>query len=1177
MLRRILLIGVIILVGSLLCLAQETRSTIVGHVTDSSGAAIANAQVLVANQETGVTSTLGSNSDGLYTASLLLPGTYRVSVQVPGFKQFVRENIQLQVADRLEVNATLDVGTQQETVVVSGTPELLSTETASLGTVITSKQIADLPISYGNPFLLIGLSGGTTFTGNPRLDRPFEPTHVVGYSIDGTRSNRSDITLDGSPASATADAGQVIASYVPLTEMLSEFKVQTATFDAAMGNTEGGVTNLSTKYGTNELHGRAYYSITRKQFWANDYFNNLLGRERPDFRFNRWGGVLGGPVFIPKVYNGRNKTFFFVGYEGLNDSRPRYDSATPQVPTPAMKNGDFSALLSPPGGSAYQIYNPYTRRRVGSQFMEDPFPGNRIPVQFWNPVGKAILDRYYPNPTSPGDALGNGNLLRPDLAETSDYYNYSIRLDHSIGEKQRLYGRFSDYNRNSNYNNYFNNLATGTFFQFMSKNVVFDDTVILSPTLVLDVRYGYNRFIRAQDGNPASQGFDLTTLGLPASYNNAIPADIRRFPRIDVTNYIGTATSGEYRPVDTHSLAGSVTKTIGTHSIRGGMEFRAYRENDVFYANDQTGRFIFDSTYTRGPLDNSANSPSSIGQSVAALLLGIPSSSSYVSRAASYAEQSKTWGLYAQDDWKVLPKLTLNIGLRWEFESPLTERFNRSVQDFDPNYVQPFNSAAVAAYTANYSRNPLPVTPAQFGARGGLTFANGGLYNTPKKNLLPRVGFAYQLNAKTVLRGGFGIYQGFLGERRGDVIQSGFSQNTPFVPFAPNGTTLLNTLSNPFPGGIVEPVGAAGGYQTFLGQALTFFNQNPKMPKMSRWQMNIQRQLPGSIVFEVSYVGNKGTAVDLNRNINALPNQYLSTSNVRDNATNTFLTGQVPNPFVGLLPSTAPSSFTSTTIARQQLLLPYPEFGTITTTTNEGYSWYHALQLHADKRFGDGLSVLFNYTFSKFMQATELLNAGDPAPTRMISDQDSPHRFSSSVIYNLPFGRGQRFFPKTNAWVDGVIGGWEVTAIWAMQSGLPLNFGSTTNSATTDYFFANTGGAPQVALPSAQQSIYQWFNTSAFVTANAAQPISHLRVNPYRFSTVRGPRINNVDISVLKDFRIPEGHALRFSAQALNAFNHALLPTPNLTQNNALFGTSYTSSNQGNYPRRLQLELKYSF
>src|SRR4051794_28792492 len=443
--------------------SQETRGTIVGRVTDPTGAAIPNADVQVVNQAMGTTVTLKSNESGIYTAPLLLPGLYKITVSGAGFKTFVRENVQLQVADRLEVNATLEVGGAEQSITVSGTPELMNTETASMGNVVSSRQIQDLPLAYGNPFSLIGVTSGAAFTGNPKLNRPFEPTHIVGFAINGTRGNRSDVTLDGAPATATANANEVIASYVPITDMLTEFRVQTATFDAAVGNTEGGVTNLMIKSGTNELHGTAYYSMTRKSLWANDFFNNSLGRERGDYRFNRPGFTIGGPVWIPKVYNGRNKTFFQFGFEDIHDSRPRYDSTTPQVPTPAMKNGDFSALLAL--GPQYQIYNPYTRRLVNGQFQEDPFPGNIIPSNLFNPVGKAILDRYYANPTSPGGPDGQNNLLIPTLAEKTKYYNTTVRLDQNIGDRHRLYGRYSTYRRDSDYNNYFGNEATGTFFQ----------------------------------------------------------------------------------------------------------------------------------------------------------------------------------------------------------------------------------------------------------------------------------------------------------------------------------------------------------------------------------------------------------------------------------------------------------------------------------------------------------------------------------------------------------------------------------------------------------------------------------------------------------------------------------------------------------------------------------------
>jgi hypothetical protein len=1144
--------------------AQETRGTILGRVTDPTGAGIPGADVQVVNQAMGTTVKLTASGDGLYNAPLLIPGLYKLTASAPGFKTLTRENVQLQVADRLEVNLQLEVGGAEQSITVSGTPELMSTETASVGNVVSSKQIQDLPLAYGNPFALIGTASGATFTGNQRLNRPFEPTHIVGFAIDGTRGNRSDVTLDGAPATATANANEVIASYVPITDMLTEFRVQTATFDAAVGNTEGGVTNLMIRSGTNDLHGTAYYSLTRQSLWANDFFNNALGRERGNYRFNRPGFTVGGPVYIPKLYNGRNKTFFQFGWENIHDSRPRYDSTTPQVPTPAMKNGDFSSLLAL--GPQYQIYNPYTRRLVNGQFVSDPFPGNIIPAQLFNPVGKAILDMYYPTPTSPGNPDGQNNLLIPTLAETTKYYNATIRIDQNIGDRQRLYGRYSTYRRDSDYNNYFGNAATGSFFQFFSHNGVVDDTIIVSPTLVLDVRYGYNRFIRAQDGNPQANGFDLTTLGLPGSYNDLIPTSIRRFPRIDLSGYIGTGFSGEYRPVDTHSLTVSGTKTVGGHSLRSGFDFRSYRENDIFTSNDQTGRFIFDATYTRGPLSSSPAAPSNLGQSVAALLLGLPTSSSYANIAANYAEQSLTWGFYLQDDWKVTPKLTLNLGLRWEFESPMTERYNRSVKAFDPNFVPPFAAQAVAAYAAAGA----PAVPAgQFGPRGGLTFASDddrGLYNAPKKNLLPRFGFAYQLDPKSVVRGGFGIYQGFLGQRRGDVIQTGFSQQTPFSAFAADNVTIVNTLANPFPNGLLQPVGTSLGGLTGLGQTLSFFNQYPTPSRAYRWQVDIQRQLPGSVLLEFGYVGNKSINLELTRDINALSNQYLSTSNVRDNTQNAYLTAAVPNPFSGLLPaaSGAPQSFTGTTIGRSQLLRPYPQFGNLNTTTNEGYSWYHSFQVHADKRFSRGLTLTANYTFSKWMQATELLNPGDPAPTRMISDQDAPHRISATFLYQLPFGRSGQLFRGAGPVVNGLVGGWQIGGFWSFQSGFPLNFSGN------DYFL--TGDALTVEDP----SLRRWFNTGAFVTASTAQPVNHLRTNPYRFPSLRGPRINNLDLSLNKEIVLRESVRLRFSAQALNALNHPLFPGPNLSPANALFGT-ISASTQANYPRNFQLELKLMF
>lgn len=1151
---------------------QETRGTIVGRVADPSGAVVPGATVVVTNTAMGTRTTIQTNADGFYQAAFLLPGSYKIEVASAGFKKILRENLQVQVGDRLEINFALEVGAAETSVTITAEAPALNTESASIGTVVDSRRVAELPLTYGNPFGLIGLAGGVAFTGDPRLDRPFEPTHIVGFAMGGSRGNLSDVTLDGAPTTATANANQVIASYVPPTDIVQEFKVQTATFDAQFGQTQGGVTNISLKSGTNEFHGTAYYSFYRKEFSANDFFNNLQGRERPDFHFDRWGGSFGGPVYIPKVYNGKNRTFFIWGYEGLRDSRPRYDSSTNTVPSPAMLSGDFSSLLAV--GSSYTIYDPATRvAAAGGRYQETPFPGNIVPQARFNPVSKNIA-QYFPAPTSTAKADGTANLIEPDLAEKALYRNHTWRVDQVMSEKHRIFVRASLYDRSSTYNNYFQNAATGVVFQFVSRAAVFDDVYTLTPTTVLNTRYSYNRFIRFQDQNADAVGFDLTKLGFPQSYASLIPADVRRFPQINMTGYIPTgSTSGEDRPVNNHTVSANLTKAHGTHSIRTGVEFRAYQETDKFFGFQQTGTFNFDSTWTRGPLDNSPNAPGSLGQSVAAFLLGLPSSSSNVQRSASYAEQSNSWGLFVQDDWKVTHKLTLNLGLRYEFEQPLHERYNRSVLGFDFGYVQPFSATAAANYAAK-TASLIPEIPSM-AARGGLTFAGvggnpTGLYNTPKNGFLPRIGLAYQLDNHTVLRSGFGMFQGFLGERRGDVIQSGWSQTTNMVPSTDNGLNFIATLSNPFPNGIQEPVGNAGGPQTFLGQNISFFNQNPLVPRVLRWELGLQRELKGGVVFGLDYVGNKTYRIEISRNINTLPGQYLSTSPFRDNARNSYLTATVPNPFVGLVQNNSTSIFTSTNIARQTLMQPYPEFGTITATTNDGYSWYHSLQISLERHFAKGFTLSGNYTYSKFMQAINLLNASDVAPLREISDQDTPHRLTMSGIMELPFGKGKKWLSSVNPVASRIVGGWQISGLMNVQSGFPIAWG---NYISLD--------PSQILLPADQRTTAHYFNPKAFDTVSANALVSNIRTFPFRFSQIRQPSPSNVDLALIKNTRITESKQIQFRAEGLNAFNHPVLSsnnTNNIITNpiSATFG-QIVGSTQAGYPRRIQLTLKYIF
>jgi hypothetical protein len=1158
------LLSVLVIAGLLAApaAAQDSRGTITGTVRDASGGVIPGATVTITNNAMGTTVNVVTSDQGRFQAPFLLPGTYRVTAELSGFKKSARE-IELRIADRLEVDLALEAGLSETVNVTADTP-LLETATASLGNVVDSRRISQLPTAHGDPYALIGLAAGVTYTGSARLDRPFEPTHIVGYAMDGTRGNRNDLTIDGVPSTATANANEVIASYVPPADIVQEFKVQTATFDAASGNTEGGVVNLTIKSGSNTLRGAAYIAKTPKALFANDFFANANNIPLSDFNYNRPGGWAGGPVVLPG-YNGRGKTFFMYGFEGIHESRPR-NNGTPTVPTERMRNGDFSELLAL--GSQYQIYNPFTRRAIANgRFEQDPFPGNIIPQNLINPVARAALE-YIGRPKTAGNADGTNNFQQPSLPEEIKYANNTIRVDQNITDKQRMYARVSWYDRNSNYNNYFGNLSTGEWFKFVSRQAAVDHVYAISNSVVLNFRYGYNWFVRGTQANPESYGFDLTSLGFPAAYNSSIPADIRRFPRFDISGYQGTAIGGEERPNETHSFIATLTKAAGAHSIRTGMEFRQYRETNKFSANNQTGQFTFDAGWTRGPLDNSPTAPGNLGQSFAAFLLGLPSGG-LVARVSSLDEKSQTWGFYVQDDWRVSSRLTLNLGVRYEYETPLTEVQNRSVRGFDAAAVQAIEAAA----RARYALNPTPeVAAGNFNVRGGLTFAgvNGeprGLYNTPTNNVMPRLGAIYKLNDATIVRAGYGMFYGFLGQRRGDVIQSGFSANTNLIPSLNNGLTFIATLSNPFPNGIQEPVGSALGTATFLGQGITYFNPNPKSSRTQRWQVGIQRELPARVMVEASYVGNYGSGLQTGRNLNATPNQYLSTSPVRDDARIAYLSTNVPNPFAGLMPSTAIAALQGNNIVRERLLRPYPQFDSVNTTTNEGWSWYHALQMNLRRRFSGGYTLSSSYTFSKFTEAVDFLNAADAEPWEGVSSVDTPHRFTVDGIFELPFGRDRRFGAGAPAVISTLISGWQVSGMYTFQSGFPLTWGN----------IIFTGDVNDIDLPSSERTLARWINTDAgFNKITAQQLASNVRTFPLRLENVRAHGVSNVDMSLIKNSSV-KGKTIELRIDALNTLNHPqFMAGVTLNPTAANFG-QVSSSTQQNYARRVQVSAKFIF
>jgi hypothetical protein len=1119
-----------------------------------------------------VTST--TSGEGLFQVNYLLPGTYQVTIEVAGFKKHIQDRVRLQISETRDLAVVLEVGGVEEAVSVTAEGAALDTSDASLGFTVDAKRIAELPLIHGDPYKIMGLATGLAHSGDQRLDRPYEPTHIVGFAYDGTRSNRSDLLIDGVPSTSTANQNEVIASYVPPSDMVQEFKVQTATFDAQFGNTEGGVTSMSIKSGTNRYHGTVYYFAEPKSLAANDFFGNARGQDRPDTSSDRPGFSLTGPVRIPGLYDGRDKTFFSVGYERIKDVRPRFDAGQDVwVPTEALRNGDFSAY-----SSNITIYDPLTRAPSGSQFVGQPFPGNIIPADRISPVSRAILE-YYSLPKNPGLV---GNIFDSTLAETADYSTFTARLDQKVSNSNKMFVRYSWYNRDSIYNEYLDSEASGTWFQFQSYQAVIDDVHVFNPTTVLNVRYGYNRFERNSGQEEDARNFDLTRLGFPAEYNSLVPEVNRYFPRLDFdgNTMIDVAYGNDFRPTTSHTVAATLNKVLAQHSLKGGMEMRIYREDSLSTANAQSGQYSFTNAYTR---QSSASGTDYQGlQNYAAFLLGLPNTTSIL-RASDYSEYSKTWGFFVQDDWRVNSKLTLNLGLRYEVETALTERNDKSVSGFDYSYVQPIEGTVQQRYAALNDPALKALVP-QLSVKGGLMFAGvdtgSRLYETPKNTFLPRFGFAYQMNPKTVIRGGAGLFAGFLGQRRGDVFPNGWAQTTTV------GTTT-NAFGSPIPRSwdtaflttsILEPVGNANGRQQGLGQAIDFFNQDPKISKQLRWQVGFQRELPGGFVVEAAYVGNYGYDIETVRNINALPNQYLNTDNARTaamNSNNSFLTGAVANPFAGLLPGT---SFNNPTIARSQLLRPYPQFGDIRTTTNEGKSWYHSGQVGVQKRFSKGYTLGLSYTYSRWEQATEYLNSGDATPTRMISDLDVPHRLSLSGILELPFGKGRPFLSDADGVLNALVGGWQIQGVYTYQSGFPIPFGAyNANTAVTSGDLFYNGGDVGISDPTTDR----WFNTDAFTsilndTSTNATPVNHLRTAPYRFDDARRDSINNLDLSLIKDVVLKGDVRLQLRAEFINVLNEAYFPQPVAGATSSTFG-QISASNQSNYARRAQIGVKVVF
>jgi hypothetical protein len=1146
--RKFLVVLVVLssLIGSR-AYAQEARGTIQGRVVDSSGGAVPGATVEVLNIATGVVTPTTTNAEGSYRAPFLIPGTYRVTVTLQGFSKFVSDNIEVHVADLLTVDATLKVGDITDEVTVTAAAATVDRTTAELGQVVDARRIAELPIREGSPVELVILAPGVTVTTDLRSRKAAFNNGLSQFSTDGVGEKKNDFTIDG-----VSNVANDRVAYSPPSASVEEFKIHTTSYDAAIGNTMGAVVNLVTKSGTNTLRGQVYEWFRGSALDARVYFDKRAGRPKRDYDDNRFGGAIGGPIRS-------NRTFYFGNFEGNIWQGPQPQILT--VPTEKMRNGDFSDLLA--RGPQYQIYNPFTIRPHPTQagrFIRDPFPGNVIPRELLNPVALNIME-YFPLPNVAGTADGQQNFQNPTAVAFETYYTATGRVDHNISAKHRIYGRFSWDFWEEEKDDRFDNLATGIFLNRKNRVLGVDDAYTFRNNLMMNIRGGFTRQLFPE--RRRSQGFDLSTLGFSSTLLSLVPNDISAFPFVNFDGFqdFGVSESGDgWFTTDVYSATGSLMWLVGSHNMKFGTEYRYYIEDASRFSSAAAPQINFSNTWTRGPLDNSAAAP--FGQDFASFLLGLPTGGT-MSRPAAYRERSSVLSFYAHDDWRVRSNLTLNLGLRWELEQPLTEAQDRYVSGFD--FETPLPIAAQAQ--ANYARSPIPEVPvSQFAVRGGLLYPDTGgpskAWEQNLANIMPRAGFAWLVTPRTSVRGGYGMFYDVLGANRMTVNQVGFSRDTTLTPSLDNGQTFIGTLPNPFPNGLLEPVGSSLGLMTNVGQGVSFpYYGDVKNPVNHRWSLGFQRELPANLLVELTYVGARGLNLPVTRDLNPVPAQYFSTSPVRDDATNNRLTQQVPNPFAGLLPGTG---LNGANVARSQLLRPYPQFTGISAIETNGSSDFNALQARVERRMANGFTVQVAYSWQRTMIETGYLNPSDTQLERVISQFDREHTFVSSGLAELPFGRNRRFGSSWSGVTDLFLGGWQIGYIFKAQSGAPIGFGN--------FLFAEGMGVNDIMAD--DPNVDQWFDVNAFNRVSGQQLVSNIRTQPSRFADVRGPGYAVLDLSLLKNFSLGGSRQVQFRLESYNALNRTNLGNPNTTVTSSALGTITA---QNGLPRQLQIAVRVTF
>ncbi len=1141
--------------------AQSYQAEVRGLVTDSSHSVVNGAKITLLDEGKHVSRVAISDGAGQYIFNQVDPASYEVDIESPGFKKFSRSRVAVGTGQLVTVDAVLEVGDTSQTVKVSADEPLLDSTNGSTSTALNVQQLNDLPSESGNgrsAYTTIGVSQNVqpVILGSGFIDQ----SDISTVSVAGSPESTNQYLVDGVPITDTVNRPVLI----PATEATQELKVQVTTYDAEVGRTGGGVYNTLLKSGTNDLHG-SLYGITRQpDFTANDFFNNRNGVPLPSTPYYGYAGSIGGPVVVPHLYDGRGRTFFFFAEEGFRSR----GALTPSyaVPTELERTGDFSQ-------DSTIIYDPFnaTTNPDGSitrhQIVGDDGTPNKIPSRYISNVGQNIVNIGYPHPTPSLAGVPSGGI------------NYTTTAPGTLTRGDEFVGKLDEqlfkwWAANVSYLHYgclipFGDaLGTVPASGSITYNRHVDATNLnniftVNPTTIISVRFGFNRFPNTI--YPYSAGYDPASLGLPA-YNY----QFKFFPPVNVTNY--TPLSASTATVDnwySRSIFTQVAKETGRHSLKAGFDFRGIYLAFTDFST-APGSFTFTGQFTQ-----SSPTVQDGGNALADLLLGLPVSGSIESSQKFY-QYIHYWGVYVQDEFRITPRLTLNYGLRYEYETGL--------KDSNNNLVTGFNET-VASPLAKY----------QPGTVGGLEFAGTGgrdeVGQLSHLKFAPRLGFSYALGDKTTIRGGAGIYYSPLRYDATAALQTGFTTQTALISSNDNYQTPAPdfTLNNPFPSGPLPPSGSAAGLLTGIGNPIAAYDSKIKSPAIYQFSIGIQRQLPGKILLETDYVGSRGRhllpspqgggsaspAGGGRTNLDQLNPSYFSQGSQA-------LSQTVANPFYQ---AGGPGLIGQPTVAKQQLLLPFPQFASVNVITTDSASSYNSFAARAERRFSGGEAFLVTYTWSRNYDSS--YETSSPSGASNVGPQNIydlrsewgrsfinvPQRLTFTGSYVLPFGRGSRFLNQ-GGWYDQIVCGWQLNAITFYESGFPLN-------VTQNNLNSSIGSAVQ--RPNVNSSVKVKTSGSVYSRVNGF-------INPAAFSTVpeyvfgnapkaiaeRGPApgIGNWNATLLKTVSVKDRVNFTFIAQAQNLFNHPWFALPNTTLGSPTFGRITSTYNNA---RNLQIGGRVTF